>query len=405
MDDIKPANPGKLKKKSKRIGSSSQSVVSLPAISADRTATNASATSNDNGLTIPSDQPQSATRQTEPPIALKIPDDQPQSSPLDALPAQPAQTSETAETQPAAVGNPGSPETSNADSRRIRLSKPPQTKTTQTDNLSALIEKALETQQKCNDTLSKLQQTNLLNQRRYTLNLTVAFIVIAAIAVIAVIIVTKLNNAAKFNDLKFKHETYTNTLNAKTILEDEFEKEKLGSKTAFEIYQKLEEGFPEEAIQKFNASRNAITHPAELALLEQKINETRWFLAENAFHEGVMLFNASNFEQARDAFFKSLAYKENAAFSPRLQYFLAMSLYQLADFEGAYKYFKNISNADLGSDMDANARFYFAMSAEKTGLDAEAYELFSAFLKKFRYHKFADDAAKHRAKLEPAKQK
>ena len=80
-----------------------------------------------------------------------------------------------------------------------------------------------------------------------------------------------------------------------------------------------------------------------------------------------------------------------------------MSLYQLGDFEGARRYFALISPSDLNSDMDAEARFFRALAAEKLGDYAEAFEQFDQFLKKYRYHKHSDEAAKHRTKLESSK--
>ena len=53
--------------------------------------------------------------------------------------------------------------------------------------------------------------------------------------------------------------------------------------------------------------------------------------------------------------------------------------------------------------MDANTRYYRAVSAEKTGNDAEAYEQFDQFIKKYRYHKLAEDASKRRTKLDQIK--
>jgi tetratricopeptide (TPR) repeat protein len=250
------------------------------------------------------------------------------------------------------------------------------------------------------DTLAKLQNTNIQNERRYTLNLIIAFSVLAVLTVIGVWGGSSLNSKVKNQDVKFKNEAYLNAVNARKILEDEFDREKRGSAAAFEVYQRIEQGLYEESIEKFVEVRDQLTHPAEIALLEQRIDEIQWKLAENAYHDGVMLFNASNFEQARDAFFKSLSHKENTAYSPRLNYYLAMSLFELGDFEGARRYFAYINSADLSSDMDAQARYYRAIAAEKLGDEAEAYEQFDQFLRKYRYHRLAAEAAKHRAKVE-----
>ena len=50
--------------------------------------------------------------------------------------------------------------------------------------------------------------------------------------------------------------------------------------------------------------------------------------------------------------------------------------------------------------MDANTRFYRAVSAEKLGDVTEAVEQYDMFLKKFRNHKLADEATKRRSKLD-----
>ena len=253
---------------------------------------------------------------------------------------------------------------------------------------------------RCLDTLTRLQNTNAQNERRYVLYLSIGFIILAILTVIGVVIGMGMRNTAKYNELKFKHEVYTNTLNSNAVLEAEFEKEKRGSAAAYEVYQRIAQGDFVEAVDKFNEVRGELTHPAEIALLEQKIDEIRWNLAEKAYHDGVMRFNTANYEQARDAFFKSLSHKENTDYTPRLNYYLAMSLYQLGDFEGARRYFSKITPSDLSSEMDANTRFYRAVSAEKLGDVTEAIEQYDMFLKKFRNHKLADEATKRRSKLD-----
>lgn len=258
-------------------------------------------------------------------------------------------------------------------------------------------------QTQCIDTLTQLRNTNALNERRYALYLTVGFAILVIVAAIGIFFGVNKQNSAKFQELRFNHEVYKSTLNEKNILAAEYEKEKQGAVAAFEIFKRIENGQLEEAVELFNNTNDSITHPAERALLAHRVDQIRWELAENAFNNGVMLYNAQNYEQARDAFFKSLSLKESTAYAPRLFYFLAMALYQTSDFEGAKRFFARIQPGDLNNEMDANARFYRAVSAEKTGADAEAYEQFDQFIKKYRYHRLADEAAKRRAKLDPPK--
>lgn len=455
MNDLNPITPGKLKRKSKR--STSASVVDLPVVS------NASVQGNllgdtlvkDSSASMPAISPHSLLGFTsdsteiqtqdseknnaevsshssmddgEPVVTFKMdtPQESRPSSPLDLLHvdndedawfedelAEPVVTKPIIrDVTPKSDAKPLKKSTQDAQTLQIlRLSgkkKPSKTQLPAAEiqsgdisRLEELLTQTRETNQKCLDTLAKLQNTNAQNERRYTLNLIIAFSILAILTVIGVFVGTGLKNEAKLNDFKFKHEAYTNAVNARKILEAEFEKEKRGSAAAFEVYQRIEQGLFEESVEKFTEVRDELTHPAEIALLEQRIDEIRTKLAENAYHDGVMLYNASNFEQARDAFFKSLSYKENTAYSPRLNYYHAMSLFELGDFEGARRYFAYINSADISADMDAQARFHRAIAAEKLGDDADAYEQFDQFLRKYRYHRLADEAAKHRAKIEP----
>lgn len=418
MDDLTPITPGKLKRKTKRSPSSAASVVDLPAV----TEYKAHDSILGDALLSPTAAPPTSTPATSEPIspfdaaspALLLKDDDAQPpSPLDALtpqtlhPNRPVATPLTPSPSPHPIpedpASAASATLATAPSReRKKITRPLPAESVAIEDILA---QNREIQQKTLDTLAKLQNANALTERRYGLFLFIAFALLAVVTVVGIVVGIHFQNSAKFNDLKFKHEAYINAVNTKNILEAEFDKEKKGSAAAFEVYQRIEEGLFEESVEKFTAVRNELTHPAEIALLEQRIDEIRWKLAENAYHDGVMLYNASNYEQARDAFFKSLSHKENTAYTPRLNFHLAMSLYQLGDFEGARHYFSRLSPNDLSADMDATARFTRALCAEKLGFDDEAYEQFDAFLKKYRFHKLSDEASKHRAKLEGAKPK
>ena len=432
MNDIQPLRPGKLKRKSKR--NVSASVVDLPAV--DGAAVNG----NLLGDNIIHDFPQLAEDVDEAPFSLfgttqvaqtvseqattpqsgvtlkENPEPEPvSSSPLDALNAEKLPDSVGAKSNDMGLTEHAGQKLASKSELSVpsQISRIPvkkkSSKTTVASGeksedyvaqLEALLEQNRDTQQKCLDTLAKLQNTNIQNERRYTLNLIIAFTFLAILTVVGVFAVTHFNTEARNNEVKFKNEEYKNAVKARDILEGEFDREKRGSAAAFEVYQRIEQGLFEESVEKFVEVRDQLTHPAEIALLEQRIDEIQWKLAENAYHDGVMLFNGSNFEQARDAFFKSLSYKENTAYSPRLNYYLAMSLFELGDFEGARRYFSQINSADLSSEMDAQARFHRALAAEKLGDEAEAYEQFDQFLRKYRYHRLSSEAAKYRAKVE-----
>ena len=419
MNNLNEIHPGKLKRKSKK--STAPSVVDLPAVNDHNSTGNLLGdVLFDSGDALPAASslldniPQDPIPEE---VSLKSPDSTPSqsSSPLDQL-----HVSIKNDADENTAPNDDSPRESIAQRESVasresiaphKLQKKqnkqktpePEPAPLDLDRLRELLAQSRDINQKCLDSLNQLQNTNIQNQKRYALNLCIAFTILAVLTVIGVIIGVNMRNDAKATDLKYKQETYANAIKAKTILEDEFEKEKRGSAAALEVYQKIEEGLFEESIEKYTQVIDLLTHPAERALLEAKIDDIRWKLAENAYHDGVMLYNASNYEQARDAFYKSLSYKENTAYAPRLNYYYAMSLYQLSDFEGARRYFSKINPSDLSPEMDAFTRYYRGICAENLGDETEAYEQFDQFLKKYRYHRLADEAEKHRAKVGSAR--
>ncbi|MBQ9244485.1 MAG: tetratricopeptide repeat protein [Proteobacteria bacterium] len=415
MNDIQNIHPGKLKRKSKR--STSASVVDLPAVKSDPAPQGnllGDVILEPAGLKLHPDtidiggSSETAEIALEPKISLKTPEPEKRDeSPLSRLsetvksPSTESRALSLATDLPAETDFP--PARSKRKSPKNKPAEPEPT-TPDTKKLQEILAEVQETNKQCLDTLSRLQNINIQNEKRYALNLIVGFIIVAIIAAIGIFAGLNLKQSAKNSEFKFKQESYNSAIEARNFLEAELEKDRKSSTAAFEVYQKIDKGLFAEAVETFTEVREQLTtHPAEIALLEAKIDEIQRKLAQNAFDSGILLYNASNYEQARDAFFKSLAHNENAPYTPRLNYHLAMSLYQLGDFEGARRYFALISPSELSADMDAQARFYRAMAAEKLGDDAEAFEQFDLFLKKYRYHKLSDEAAKHRSKLESAK--
>ena len=255
------------------------------------------------------------------------------------------------------------------------------------------------------DALAQIQSIQARSERRQFFNSTAAYALFCIVIAVGLYFAINYKASSKYNEIQYKNEIYQSTLHAKRILEAEFERDQRASSAAFEVYQLTEQGRFEEAIERFTAVRAILNHPAETALLESRIDGIRWRLADNAYHDGVILYNDQNLEQARDAFFKSLAYKENTAYSHMLHYYLAMSLFQLGDFEGARRYFEQAQAGNLNPDMDANTRFYRAAAAERVGDESEAFTQYDQFLKRYRNHRLADEASKRRTRLERSRPK
>ncbi len=412
MNDINDIHPGKLKRKAKK--SSTPSVIELP-VSTEQAQpgnllgdvifdTDASLSGSLLDLTD-----SDSSFDDIPNITLKNPqiEDTTAASPLDQLHAESPDTPAQTDAKPVIANEKSMTAESIAP---LRLKKSAKNKPGATDEslpdlqkLQEILSQTRENNQRCLDTLAKLQFTNVQNERRYAFILISAFAILAIITVIGVIVGVNMRNNAKSNEIKLHSESYAEALKYQESLDIENKRQQKGSEAAWDVYQKIKDGLYDEAVEAFQTNRGDISHPAENALLSEKIDEIQWKLAENAYHDGVMLYNASNFEQARDAFVKSMTYKENTAYSPRLYFYLSMSYYQVGDFEGARKFFALINSSDLSPDMDALARYYKGICAEKTGNESEAYEYFDQFLKKYRYHRLADEATKHRTKLESAR--
>ncbi|MBR4985777.1 MAG: tetratricopeptide repeat protein [Proteobacteria bacterium] len=422
MNDIQNIHPGKLKRKSKK--STSASVVDLPAVRTD-TAPAANLLGDvildpttlkirgdhDDSIDI-GDANDSSEIAIEPQISLRPAEpEKHDESPLSRLSSRNEAVKTTStESRSLSLATDLPAETDFSASRtkrkasRPKAADPETPQTPDTKKLQDILTEVQETNKQCLETLSRLQNTNIQNEKRYALNLILGFAVIAIIAAIGIFAAVNLKQSAQNSEFKFKQEAYNSAIEARNFLEAELEKERKSSTAAFEVYQQIESGNFVDAVEKFTEVRDQMTtHPAEIALLESKIDEIQQKLAQNAFDSGLLLFKASNYEQARDAFFKSLSHNEHTPYTPRLNYYLAMSLYQLGDFEGARRYFALINPSDLNPEMDAQARFYRAFAAEKLGDDDEAFEQFDQFLKKYRYHKLSDEAAKHRSKLETSR--
>ncbi len=264
------------------------------------------------------------------------------------------------------------------------------------------IQRATHAADKTLDALARLEAATDRAERRHFFNSAVAYILFCVILALGLYFALNYKAASKYAFNAANQEKFEKLLSEKKILDDVFEKDQRASSEAYEVYQLIEQGRYEESIERYVKIRADLTHPAESALLEQKIDTIRWKLADNAYHDGIVLYRDENLEQARDAFFKSLSYKENTAYTDTLHYYLAMSLYQLGDYEGARAYFEKAMQGQLGTEMDANARYFRAISAEKVGDEVEAYSLFDQFLRKYKNHKYSDDAIKRRAKHEKA---
>ena len=274
------------------------------------------------------------------------------------------------------------------------------------DAVDTTIQRLAKTADKLQEALSQLQAATDRAERRHFFNSAAAYLLFCIILTLGLYYALNYRAAAKYATQAVSQERYEKLLNAKKILDKEFDKDQLALSEAYEVYQLVEQERYEEAIERYIKIQAHLTHPAESALLAQKIDTIRWRLADSAYHDGIILFREQNYDQARDAFFKSLSYKETTAYTHMLYYYLATCLFNLGDFEGARSNFEKAQESgQLNAEFDANARYYRAVAAEKVGDVSEAYTQYDLFTRRYRYHKNADDANRAKARLEKTRPK
>jgi tetratricopeptide (TPR) repeat protein len=274
------------------------------------------------------------------------------------------------------------------------------------DAVETTIQRASKAADKTLEALAQLQAATDRAERRHFFNSAAAYVLFCVILTLGLYYALNYRASARYAYQAVNQERYEKLLNAKKILDAEFERDQRASSEAYEVYQLIEQGRYEESIERYIKVQANMTHPAESALLAQKIDEIRWRLADNAYHDGIILFREQNYDQARDAFYKSQTYKENTSYTHMLNYYLATCLFQLGDFEGARGHFEKAQESgQLNSEFDANARYYRAVCAEKVGDVSEAYTQYDQFTRKYRYHKNADEANRAKARLEKTRPK
>ena len=273
------------------------------------------------------------------------------------------------------------------------------------DHLQSLLAQAETLTRNLNENILSIKQAQSKMDRRNILNSAVAYVIFCVIITLGLYFA--LNNKASMLNYKtkFDEENYRSMQASYQISKNEFEKNQKAAHQAYEVYQLIEQSRYDDAIRRFNEVRAELTHPAELALLEEKIETIRWKLAESIYRQALSLYNEGSYEQARDGFLQSIEYKSITSYTHLLHYYLAMSLFNLGDFEGSRHYFEEALRAELNSEMDASARYNLAFATEKVGDSENAYALYETFIKKYRYHRLSEDAAKRQLKLEQKRKK
>lgn len=254
--------------------------------------------------------------------------------------------------------------------------------------------------------LRALSQRQASYESKAVLNSVFAYVIFCALIFGALYFVFDLRSAKNAVDERYYETEFERQAERLTLLEAELEKYRQGSHHAFEVYQLIEQARHTEALERYVAVRDRIINPAEAAMLEARVGAVRWKLAENAYREGLDFFTKENHEQARDAFFHSLSLQTDTPYVHLLNYHLGLSLYHLGDFQGSRHYFEAALAKELPRDLESEARYLYAVATENVGMASEAFELYDAFLKRYRsYNAHADDVHKRMGRIERSQQR
>lgn len=289
----------------------------------------------------------------------------------------------------------------------------PAADTTLLDRLRVALDNSTTTTSQADFTLRSIgQELRALTQRqssfesRAVLNSVFAYVIFCALIFGALYFVFDIRSSKNAVDERYYESELQRQAERLTLLEAELEKYRLGSHHAFEVYQLIEQARHDEALARYIAVRDRVINPAEAAMLEARIGAVRWKLAESAYRQGLDFYGRDNLEQARDAFFHSLSYQTDTPYAHLLNYHLGRTLFSLGDFQGARHYFELALSKDLPRDLEAEARYHYAVATENIGLASDAFELYDAYLKRFRsFTEHADDVHKRMGRIERAIQR
>ena len=179
-----------------------------------------------------------------------------------------------------------------------------------------------------------------------------------------------------------------------TSLKGELDRRVLAEKEAYSLYRLIEEGKKDEVLAQFPTVRGKLINRGEKELLSAAVADINRELGSSAFEFGRQEFRKRDYEKARDALLKSVRHVEKAHYSPKLHYFLGMSLYQLSDFAGSVEQLRKALQFKHDRSSSNEAVIHLAMALDKLNRGGEARAAYEYYVKRFAVDKRALDANK-----------
>lgn len=195
-----------------------------------------------------------------------------------------------------------------------------------------------------------------------------------------------------------QHATFEATI---AELEAEMERRREAEAEAYEFYELLASGRRDEVVERFPTVQGRLIDRATIELFRREVDRIRHELSAESFDLGSQHFENERWQEARDAFLRSMAYVELAHYSPLLHYRLAESLFELDDYTGAVRYYDLAIGADaLDRTQSIIATFHRAEAFRRLDRYQEAIDAYRLFLRRFESHYWAASARDRIASIE-----
>lgn len=193
----------------------------------------------------------------------------------------------------------------------------------------------------------------------------------------------------------------TSQQNRISELEAELERVRAAEREAWNFYELLASDRRTEVVERWPTVQGRLVDRTTIELFRREIESMRHELAREAFDLGMQSVRAEQWADARDAFARSVAYVENAPYSPTLHFNLGETLYRLDDYGGAVRYYDlAIAAGQMPRSEQILAYFHRAESLQRSGNDALALEGFRTFERRFDEHYWAATARERIARIE-----
>ncbi len=230
-------------------------------------------------------------------------------------------------------------------------------------------------------------------ESRLVINSVGAYVIFAALAFIGLLLFFNASIARAQLDRELVTQQQGAFESRISELEAEMERRREAENEAYEFYELLASNRRDEVVERFPTVQGRLIDRATIELFRREVDRIRHELAAESFAIGQQQYENENYQEARDAFVRSMAYVELTHYSPTLHFYLAECLFELDDYAGAIRYFDLTIGADaLGRTNSIIAMFHRAEALRRVERFNEAIEAYRLFLRRYESHSWAGAA-------------